>query len=111
VKNIQVIDGAANATFSLFQATDAEFLAIFPDGRDMELVEDLCERLGEEAAASILMQIWTRPILKRDAMGLHGTLFYDNDDRRSHIPGSKREVDWDPNYVNQPQRDLFLRSR
>jgi hypothetical protein len=111
VKNIQVIDGAPNATFSLFQATDAEFAAIFPDGRDIELVEDLCERLGEDAASSILTQLWTRPILKRDAIGLHGTLFYDNDDRRSHVPASKREVDWDLRYVNQSQRDLFLRSR
>lgn len=111
MKNIQVIDGAANATYSLFQATDAEFAAIFSDGQDMELVEDLCERLGDDAASSILAQLWARPILKRDAMGIHGTLFYDNDDRRSHIPASKREVDWNPLYINQSQRDLFLRNR
>lgn len=30
MKNVQVIDGATNATFSLFQATDEEFAAIFP---------------------------------------------------------------------------------
>jgi hypothetical protein len=28
VKNIQIIDGAGNATFSIFQVTDEEFLAI-----------------------------------------------------------------------------------
>lgn len=111
MKNIQVIDGAANATFSLFQATDAEFVAIFPDGRDMELADDLCDRLGDAAASALLEQLWTRPILKRDAMGIHGTLFYDNDGRRSHIPASKREVDWNSSYVNQYQRDLFQRNR
>ena len=37
MKNIQIIDRAENATFSLFQATDEEFDAIFPgDGQDME---------------------------------------------------------------------------
>jgi len=36
MKNIQVFDGAENAAFSIFQATDEEFEAIFPDGRDME---------------------------------------------------------------------------
>jgi hypothetical protein len=54
MKNIQIIDGAVNATFSVFQATEEEFAIIFPDGRDMELAEDLIERIGEEAACSVL---------------------------------------------------------
>lgn len=111
MKNIQIIDGAANATFSMFQATDEEFAAIFPDGRDMELVEDLIERVGEEAAGSVMTPVWSRPILKRDALGIHGTLFYDNDHRRDHIPSSKREVDWADGSVNQAQRDLFAQHR
>lgn len=104
MKNIQIIDGAYNATFSVFQATAEEFAAIFPDGRDIELVEDLMERIGEEAAVSVLTPIWDRPILKRDALGIHGTLFYDNEHRRDHIPPSKREVDWDAASVNHAQR-------
>jgi hypothetical protein len=32
VKNIQVIDGAVNCTFSIFQATDQEFAVLFTDG-------------------------------------------------------------------------------
>lgn len=111
MRNIQIIDGAVNATFSVFQATEEEFVAIFPDGRDIELIEDLIERLGEEAAAAALMPLWDRPILKRDALGIHGTLFYENEDRRDHIPLSKREVDWDSRAVNQAQRDLFARHR
>ena len=111
MKNIQIIDGASNATFSVFQATDEEFAAIFPDGRDIELVEDLNERIGERTAGSVLTPIWGRPILKRDALGIHGTLFYDNDHRRHHIPPSKREVDWADSSVNQAQRDLFAQHR
>lgn len=111
MKNIQIVDGAANATFSVFQATDEEFIAIFPDGRDIELVEDLVERLGEEAAGAALTLLWSRPILKRDALGIHGTLFYDNEHRRDRIPPSKREVDWDSGSLNAAQRDLFARYR
>ena len=111
MKNIQIIDGAVNASFSVFQATDEEFAAVFPDGCDMELVEDLIDRLGEDAAGSVLTPIWDRPILKRDALGIHGTLFYDNEQRRDHIPPSKREVDWDSGSVNQAQRDLFAKHR
>ncbi|HEV7317323.1 MAG TPA: hypothetical protein VGO04_01765 [Ensifer sp.] len=111
MKNIQVIDGAANATFSVFQATEEEYAAIFPDGRDIELVEDLVERLGDDAADRVLAPLWNRPVLKRDALGLHGTLFYDNEHRRRHIPQSKREVDWDDGSLNQAQRDLFSLNR
>lgn len=109
MKNIQIIDGAGNATFSIFQATEEEFATIFPGGCDMELIEDFIERLGEEAAFAMLAPVWKRPILKREALGIHGTLFYDNEHRR--IPPTKREVDWDDASVNQAQRDLFARHR
>ena len=111
MKNIQIVDGARNATFSVFQATAEEFETIFPDGRDIELIEDLIDRLGEDAAGAVLAPLWNRPILKRDALGIHDTLFYDNKDRRGHIPPSKREVDWDNGSVNQAQRDLFAKHR
>ncbi|GBH33206.1 MULTISPECIES: hypothetical protein [Sphingobium] len=111
MKNVQIIDGAVNATFSVFQATAEEFEAIFPDGRDMELVEDLIDRLGDDAAGAVLAPLWDRPMLKRDALGIHGTLFYDNEDRRAHIPPSKREVDWDSGSINQAQRVLFAKHR
>ena len=111
MKNIQIIDGADNATFSVFQATEEEFVAIFPNGRDMELAEDLFERLGEDAARAVTEPLWVRPILKRDAMGIHGTLFYGNERRRKYIPPSKREVDFDDHSINQHQRELFARNR
>jgi hypothetical protein len=108
MKNIQIIDGADNATFSLFQATDDEFAMIFPgEGQDMELVEDFVARLGDAEASRIMGPIWTRPILKRDAMGLHGTLFYDGQLKRRHLPKTKREVDHDPLSLNQSQQELF----
>jgi hypothetical protein len=109
MRNVQIIDGANNATYSVFQATDEEFAAIFPDGRDMELVEDLIRRLGDDEASRVLSALWGRPILKRDAVGLHGTLFYDND--RRQLPTSKREVDWDERSINPAQRELFSSHR
>ncbi|WP_205586520.1 MULTISPECIES: hypothetical protein [unclassified Rhizobium] len=75
MKNILIIDCARNATFSLFQATEDEYTIVFPNGQDMETIEDLIERLGDEEAGQLLAPIWERPILKRDAMGIHGTLF------------------------------------
>ncbi|BBU60451.1 hypothetical protein MSC49_03860 [Methylosinus sp. C49] len=111
MKNIQIIDGADNATFSIFQATDAEFEAIFPDCRDIELAEDLFARLGEIRARAVVEPMWDRPILKRDAFGIHGTLFYGWFDKRKHLPSSKREVDFEHSSINAAQRRLFKSSK
>ena len=50
MKNVQVIDGADNCTYSIYAFTDGEFLKIFPAARqDVEFIEDVLERLGTEA--------------------------------------------------------------
>ena len=111
MKNILIIDGAVNATFSVFQATDSEFEAIFPNGQDMEISEDFGERVGEVEAGRILEPIWNGSILKRDAVGIHGTLYYGYLDKREYLPASKREVDWDDHSINAAQRVLFRQHR
>jgi hypothetical protein len=111
MKNIQIIDGAVNATFSIFQATEEEFLVIFPDGRDIEVVDDLFDRVGEAEASRLLAPLWQRPILKRDALGIHGTLYFGAEERREFLPDSRREVDWDESCVNEAQRELFRAHR
>ena len=111
MKNIQIIDGAANATFSLFQATEDEFAAIFPDGREMILVEDVIALLGEDGAGRVLERLWGRPILKREVVGIHGTLFYESEHRREYLPVSGREVDWPSGSINPAQRALFAQHR
>lgn len=107
MKNIQIIDGADNATFSLFQATEDEYAELFVDGTDMDLIEDVIGRLGDDRAGEILKAIWGRPVLKKDANGLHGTLFYEWSARRRHLPATKREVDLDEGSINEAQRRLF----
>jgi hypothetical protein len=108
LKTVQIINDADNATFSLFQATEDEFALIFPRDQDMELINDFLRRVGEAAAGRALNAIWSRPVLKRDAGGIHGTLFFG---RWEHVPVTKREVDWADGAINQAQRDLFSRNR
>nr|WP_295370262.1 hypothetical protein [uncultured Sphingosinicella sp.] len=111
MRNIQIIDRAENATFSVFQATVEEFEVIFPEGRDIEIIEDLIERVGERAAVAVLSPLWERPILKRDAQGIHGTLYYAWSDRRAYLPSTKREVDWEESAITEAQRRLFRSHR
>src|ERR1700679_1347412 len=94
MKNIQIIDGADNATYSIFQATDHEFETIFPQsGQDIEIVEDYIGRVGEAEAATTMSKLWERPIHKRDVLGIHGTLFFDYEEKSKYLPESKREID------------------
>jgi hypothetical protein len=111
MKNIQIIDGALNTTFSIFQASEEEFAAIFPDGRDIDTIEDVIERLGAEEVDRVIGPIWARPILKSEAMGIHGTLIYEGEERRRFLPATRREVDWDERYINEAQRQLFRKHR
>jgi len=107
VKNVQVIDGAENCTFSVFQMTDREFKAVFPGGRDIAFIEDIIKRLGtKRASSSILRPVWDRPVLKKDIVGLHGTLFYQFAKKKKYFPRSRREMDWNELSINEAQRRL-----
>lgn len=110
MKNILIIDGALNATFSVFQATDEEFAKLFPNGEEIDVIEDVIERAGEAVADEIFARLWERPILKSEVQGIHATLIYDEPSRRDHLPISRREIDWDDGSINEAQRRLF-RSR
>ncbi len=90
LKNVQVIDGAENCTYDLFAASAADFAAIFPRGRDVEFVEDFCKRVGAKRAAAITRRLWKRPVDKKTARGIHGTLFYQLASKKKHYP-TKRE--------------------
>jgi hypothetical protein len=105
MKNIQVIDGALNSTFSIFQATDEEFALLFPEaGQDIQYAEDLPHLADQPAVEAALSRIWQRPIRKRDAMGIHGTLFYELQRYKKWCP-EKREDSVDASAINAAQEN------
>lgn len=107
MKNIQVIDGASNCTFSLFQATDEEFELLFPELRqDIQYAEDLTDLLRQDEINAALQRIWQRPVRKQDVQGIHGTLFYQLQ-RYKKLYREKRDDTVDPSAVNAAQRRLF----
>ena len=112
MKNVQVRDGADNATLSIFRATESELSYLFPNpGQDIELIEDFIARHHENHVAAVLNNLWLRPIHKSKAVGIHGTLFYNYADKRHHLPASKREIDRDPSQINPAERELYASMR
>jgi len=111
VKNIQIINGAGNATYNIFQATNDEFAEIFPgSGQDIEVVEDYVRRVGEDEARKTLSKVWERPIYKHDVKGIHGTLYYDYKEKSKYLPESRREIDRRAG-LNEAERALYARLR
>lgn len=89
MKNIQVIDGADNCEYCIFAAMNKEFEAIFPDGQDIEFIEDFIKRVGDSVAGKITEAMWKRPVNKKTAQGIHGTLFYQLIEKRRYYPTKK----------------------
>jgi hypothetical protein len=91
MKNIQVIDGAINSAFDIFAASDEEFAAIFPGGEDIAFIDDIQTREDNDPSlVDIFTQVYKRRVPKRDAMGIHGVIFFDVD-RKKHYPTRRDE--------------------
>jgi len=91
MKNIQIIDDADNCVFDIFQATEEEFLLIFPNQTNIAFSEDVWANNNSEALKTTFSNIWQRPIRKVDAMGIHGTLFYGLQEKKKYYPTLKDE--------------------
>jgi len=89
MKNIQIIDGADNCLYEIYAVTDEDFAVIFPDGTDVEFVEDFVSRVGEERAAEISDAMWARRVEKKQVSGIHGTLFYELKRKSAYYPTKK----------------------
>lgn len=91
MKNIQVFDSAINAVYDIFAATDEEFSLIFPAGEDVAFINEVYARENIEELNQTFERIWKRRIPKKDAMGIHGILFYELDDKKEFYPTRRDE--------------------
>ena len=86
-KNIKVIDGARNCTYSIFVANEDDFKQIFPEsGQDIEFVKDFVKRVGKKRANEIQKRLWLAPVDKKKVQGISGTLFYELEFKKQYYP-------------------------
>jgi hypothetical protein len=97
MKNIQVIDGAENSAYDIFGATEEEFALIFPSGQDVAFIDEVMARGPEKKLNEVFTHIWGRRVPKRDAMGIHGILFYEQEHKKQYYPTRKDEEAINPN--------------
>lgn len=112
MRNVLIVDDAANATFSVFQMTQDEFAVVFSrSGQDIAFIDEVAKALGDDETRRTLAPVWDRPILRSEAQGVHGLLIFGGQARRPHFPISGREVDFDERALNPAQRQLFRNVR
>jgi hypothetical protein len=93
MKNIQVIDGADNSVYDIFAATDEEFSLIFPANQDVAFIDEVMSRGPEKDLNEAFARIWGRRVPKREAMGIHGLLFYELENKKQYYPTRNDEAD------------------
>jgi hypothetical protein len=96
MKNIQIIDGATNCVYDIFAATDEEFALIFPDGTNIAFIDEVMSHHDNAVIDEAFQQIWSRPVLKSEAMGIHGLLFYELEEKKQFYPTRRDEEAMNP---------------
>jgi hypothetical protein len=97
MKNIQVIDGALNAVYDVFSATDEEFALIFPPGQDVAFIDEVMARGPRADLDKAFERIWQRRIPKAEAIGIHGLLFYELEHKKKYYPTRRDDEAINPN--------------
>ena len=91
MKNIQIIDGAQNCVYDIFSATDEEFALIFPEGTDIAFIDEVYAREDAKLLDATFSNIWNRRTKKKDALGIHGTIFYELEEKKVYYPTRRDE--------------------
>ncbi|MEO7493930.1 MAG: hypothetical protein ABIT83_02795 [Massilia sp.] len=91
MKNIQIFEGAENAVYDIFAATDDEFALIFSIGTDVAFIDEVRQRQSAEVLNTAFAAIWKCRVPKHQAMGIHGILFYDSKHKKVYYPTRRDE--------------------
>jgi len=94
-KNVQVIDGAINSVFKIFEVSLEQFERLFPNNTDIAFLEDLTD-LDDDI--SFWKEFYKKRVDKQNVVGIHGTL---------HLTGSYVEKS---EFPNRKETDIIPRS-
>ena len=97
MKNIQVVDGAENCVYDIFQASETEFALVFPNGTDVAFIDEVYKSGNRVELDRAFEAIWKRRVPKTHANGIHGLLFYELEKKKAYYPTRKDEEAVNPN--------------
>jgi hypothetical protein len=74
MKNIQIIDGAKNSTFDIYQISDDLFDLIFSNDTDIAFLAEVEQRLDNRNDSKFWDAVYGHKVDKKKVTGIHGTL-------------------------------------
>lgn len=93
MKNVQLIEPAENCAYNIYSMPDEDFELMFPNGQDIEFVEDFWKRLGKKRAGQIYASLNKNLLRKPKIHGIHGTLFVQLRRRKKRLYPNKKFSD------------------
>lgn len=99
------IDGAQNCVYDVFEITDEQFRILFPaPGQDIAFAEDFAQQISAEDEEK-MSGMWEKRIPKKDALGIHGTIFYELEHKREYYPTLRDEEACNPGLGGKARAD------
>jgi len=89
MKNIQIIDGAVNSVFEVYEVSDDLFELVFPNNGDIAFLNEVDERFEKVGGDQNWELVYKKQVDKKHILGIHGTL---------HLTGSHCEKDYYPSH-------------
>ncbi|MFB5192716.1 hypothetical protein [Alicyclobacillus fastidiosus] len=88
MKNFQVISGAVNSVFEVYEVSDEVFESLFPKGTDVAFVSDF-----DSDDVDFWNEVYRRQVDKKSVCGIHGTLHVTGSHVEKEFFLSRRETD------------------
>jgi hypothetical protein len=90
LKNIQIVDGAINSTFDIFEIDDEKFDILFPNNTDISFLDDYPHLSNDKHFWS---SVYSRRVNKKKVNGIHGTLHLTGSDIDKNEFPNRKETD------------------
>jgi hypothetical protein len=95
LKNVQIIDGAVNSVFEIYEVDDYTFDEIFVDDQDTVFLSDIHKYsdFTEEESVLFWKKVYSCRKDKKEINGIHGTLHLDGSNcKKEYFPEGKESL-------------------
>jgi hypothetical protein len=97
LKHIMIVDGAENCAYDIFAVTEDDFGLLFPArGQDIAFIDEILLGRPRPLADAALKRLWSRPVEKKNVIGIHGIIFYELKNKKQYYP-NRRDSDLSAN--------------
>jgi hypothetical protein len=89
-RNVMVVDGAENCAYDIYATSEEDFGIFFPaPDQDIAFIDEIVTGASSSDATVALARLWDHRVEKRNAVGIHGTIFFELQNKKQFYPNRK----------------------